>query len=242
MESFVRNLMEFSYSLVIYMAIPVFIKTFFEQVPREHIWKISLANSVIGFFYFVFDASIRGGISSIEAAIGWGIVSYFYLSYSYNENFGHRNMKLVELEQRVYEKDKQNTFLKAENNSLSEEIRRSLETINKLNAANSALYHECRYEKNMRPSKIIIDYKSKFFSMRDYTEKAKSFANNASEYWIIDVLNKKTIVYTLGENISIREVPFGWKIEEDSLDGYYQIYIHGMTNSERDALENRPVS
>ena len=62
MESFVRNLMEFSYSLVIYMAIPVFIKTFFEQVPREHIWKISLANSVIGFFYFVFDASIRGGI------------------------------------------------------------------------------------------------------------------------------------------------------------------------------------
>ena len=54
--------------------------------------------------------------------------------------------------------------------------------------------------------------------------------------------DKKTIIYTLGENISVREVPFGWKIEEDSLDGYYQIYIHGMTNSERDALENRPVS
>ena len=173
MESFVKNLMEFSYSLVIYMTIPILIKTFFEKIPREHIWKISLANSVIGFFYFVFDASIRGGISSIEAAIGWGIVSYLYLRYSYNETFGHRNMKLEELEQRVYEKDKQNTFLKAENNSLSEEIRRSLETINKLNTANSALYHECRYEKNMRPSKIIIDYKSKFFSTQKFKNMIK---------------------------------------------------------------------
>ena len=44
-----------------------------------------------------------------------------------------------------------------------------------------------------------------------------------------------------GRDVSVTG-PFGWKIEEDPLDGYCQIYIHGMTNSERDALENRPVS
>lgn len=242
MESFVKNLMEFSYSLVIYMAIPVFIKTFFEQVPREHIWKISIANSIIGFFYFVFDASIRGGISSIEAAVGWGIVSYFYLSYSYNEAFGHRNNQMEDLEEKLFNEEKKNALLKEKIGELEENSLQSLFTINRLNDTANVLMREQHYGKDRPYSDIVIEYKSKYFEDSDYKRKAELLSSSASEYWIVDVLNKKTIIYTLGKNISIREVPFGWKIEEDPLDGYCQIYIHGMTNSERDALENRPVS
>ena len=241
MQSFVKNFMEFSYSLVVYMAIPFLLKTFFEKIPSWHIWKICIANSVIGFFYFVFDASIRGGVSSIEAAIGWGIVSYIYLKGSYKEMFGHQKAHLEELEQRLFNSNRENSVLKAEIQDLNQEIRQSLSTVNQLNQEIAVLNKDILYGNGRPHSEIVIDYRSKFFTNDDYIQKAKLYSKTASEFWVVDIPHKKTFVYTLGEEITVREVPFGWKINEDSLYGYCQIFIYGLTNSEHDALEDHPV-
>ena len=239
---FIKNYMEFSYSLVVYMTLPFIAKSYFKNIPRRYIWIICLVNSGLGYYYFFIDALYRGGESSIEAAIIWGIISYIYLRHSskmltaltaqceklQQESLGKdRKISLLksELEQTSFEKNKQNTLLKAQIEKLQKNQQQSQITINKLQESNSSL-----------------DYKLSYFTERDYASRARLHAYDATEYWVIDISQKRTSIYTLGREITVRNVPFGWKIEENTENGYYQFHIHGMTNSERDALENRPVS
>lgn len=256
---FIKNYMEFSYSLVVYMTLPFIAKAYFKNIPRRYIWIICLVNSGLGYYYFFIDALYRGGESSIEAAIIWGIISYIYLRHSskmlttltaqceklQQESIGKdRKISLLksELEQTSFEKNKQNTLLKAQIEKLQKNQQQSQITINKLQESNSSLEKECRIKRNGPSSDIIIDYKLSYFTERDYASRARLHAFDATEYWVIDISQKRTSIYTLGKEITVRNVPFGWKIEENTENGYYQIHIHGMTNTERDALENRPVS